>query len=50
MRVAFAFILLISFAMAFKLDTGERPSLEDEQDNEVTAAVFNSLLKVKTCL
>ena len=46
MRVAFAFILLISVAMAFKLDTGESPSLEDEQDNEVISAVFNSLLKV----
>ncbi len=34
MRVAVAFILLISLAMAFKLEN-ERPAFEDEQDNKV---------------
>lgn len=34
MRVAVAFILLISLAMAFTMDK-ERPALEDEQDMTV---------------
>ncbi|KAJ7378942.1 hypothetical protein OS493_019639 [Desmophyllum pertusum] len=34
MRVAVAFILLVSLAMAFKIEK-ERPVLEDEQDNKV---------------
>ncbi len=32
--VALSFILLISLAMAFKLEK-ERPALEDEQDDKV---------------